>query len=144
MAGRPLEHYLSYLLAQADRQMHLQLDEHLRADGVQVEEWRILRTLSDGAGRSMGALAQQVLMNHPALTKMIDRMISRALVYRAPDPGDRRKVLVFISDRGRSLHRKLSRKIDRHQATLDSRWGSDRSAELKRLLEAFIQHSGER
>ena len=141
MTGRPLQDYLSYLLAQADRRVHLQLEEQLRDDGVQVEEWRILRALSDGRGRSMGALADEVLMNGPALTRMVDRMISKALVYRGPDPEDRRKVVVFISHHGKVHHRHLSRKVDRHHAAIDKTWDADSSAELKRLLEAFIQNA---
>jgi hypothetical protein len=48
----------------------------------------------------MGELAELVLLNHPTLTKMIDRMVSDSLVYRVQDADDRRKVLMFSSDRG--------------------------------------------
>ena len=55
-------------------------------------------------GRSMGELAHAALLNHPTLTKTIDRMISQALVYRRVDPVDRRKILIFISDDGRAVN----------------------------------------
>ena len=73
-----------------------------------VEQWRILKVLSDGNGHSMGELADAVLLNHPTLTKMIDRMVSDALVYRVQDPEDRRKVLMFFSDRGKALCKRLN------------------------------------
>ena len=142
MSERPLQDYLAYLLAQADRQMHLQLEEALAEEGVPVEQWRILQALSDGAGRAMGELADLVLMNHPALTKTIDRMVSRALVFRAPDAYDRRKVLIFISDRGRALHDRLGATVERHHATIDARFGGANTDELKRLLERFVQDTG--
>lgn len=56
----------------------------------------------------MGELADAVLLNHPTLTKMIDRMVSDALVYRVQDPDDRRKVLMFSSDRGKILCKRLN------------------------------------
>lgn len=137
----PISEYLAYLIAQADRHISRQLENEFRAEGVPVEQWRILKVLSDGNGRSMGELAEAVLMNHPTLTKTVDRMVSSALVYRVPDPHDRRKVLIFISDRGRGLHTRLNRLVNNHQAELVRRWGDKETATLKRLLEGLIQHT---
>ena len=104
----PITEHLAYLLAQANREINRQLEERLGKEGVPVEQWRILKVLSDGSGRSMGELADAVLLNHPTLTKMIDRMVSDGLVYRVQDPNDRRKVLMFSSDRGRALCKRLN------------------------------------
>src|ERR1700741_3213821 len=97
----PITEHLAYLLAQANREINRQLEARLSAEGVPVEQWRILKVLSDGNGRSMGELAERALLNHPTLTKTIDRMVADSLVYRISDPADRRKVLIFISDRGK-------------------------------------------
>jgi DNA-binding MarR family transcriptional regulator len=99
----PITEHLAYLLAQANREINRQLETRLRSEGVPVEQWRILKVLSDGNGRSMGDLADAALLNHPTLTKTIDRMVSDSLVYRISDPTDRRKVLIFSSDRGKAL-----------------------------------------
>ena len=48
------------------------------------------------------------MLNHPTLTKMIDRMVSDSLVYRLHDPDDRRKVLMYSSDRGKKLAQRLN------------------------------------
>ena len=56
----------------------------------------------------MGELAEAVLLNHPTLTKMVDRMVSDSLVYRVQDAEDRRKVLMFSSDRGKELTQRLN------------------------------------
>lgn len=134
----PITEYLVYLLAQADRQMHRQLDARLRAAGVPVEQWRVLKVLSDANGCSMGDLADAVLMNHPTLTKIIDRMVSTALVYRRPDPLDGRRVLIFLSDRGRALIAELDHMAIRHQAEIVRSYGDEQAAQLKHLLEHFI------
>src|SRR5580700_11203643 len=104
----PITEHLAYLLAQANREINRQLEERLAKEGVPVEQWRILKVLSDGNGRSMGELAEAVLLNHPTLTKIIDRMVSDGLLYRLQDPHDRRKVLMFCSDRGRALCQRLN------------------------------------
>ena len=104
----PITEHLAYLLAQASREINRQLDARLRQEGVPIEQWRILKVLSDGKGHSMGELADAVLLNHPTLTKMIDRMASDALVYRLQDADDRRKVLMYCSDRGKALAQRLN------------------------------------
>jgi MarR family transcriptional regulator, organic hydroperoxide resistance regulator len=138
MHNPPITEYLAYLLAQADRQVNRQLDARLKASGVPVEQWRILKVLSDKNGSSMGDLADAVLMNHPTLTKIMDRMVSSALVYRRPDAEDGRRVLIYLSDRGRDLVAALDHMAIRHQAEIVRSYGNEEAAQLKHLLEHFI------
>ncbi len=137
----PITEHLAYLLAQANREINRQLELRLSKEGVPVEQWRILKVLSDGNGHSMGELAEAVLLNHPTLTKMIDRMVSDALVYRAQDPKDRRKVLMFISDRGKVLCKRLNSLAVRQEEHVLESYGDKATTELKRLLENLIDNS---
>ncbi len=134
----PITEHLTYLLAQANREINRQLETRLAKEGVPVEQWRILKVLSDGNGHSMGELADAVLLNHPTLTKMIDRMVSDALVYRVQDPKDRRKVLMFVSDRGKALCRRLNSLAVSQEAHIVESYGDKSTTELKRLLESLI------
>ena len=138
---RPISDYLAYLLAQADRQINRQLDEEFRAEGVPVEQWRILKLLAESNGRSMGDLAQAALLNHPTLTKTIDRMVSLALVYRRADKTDGRKVLIFISAHGRAANDRLNRLANLHQDEIVENYGNREAEELKRLIEGLIQRT---
>jgi len=138
----PITAHLAYLLAQANREINRQLDVRLRAEGVPVEQWRILKVLSDGNGRSMGDLAEAALLNHPTLTKTIDRMVSDSLVYRISDPNDRRKVLIFSSDRGKALSRRLNSLALSQEAHIVDSYGDKATMQLKRLLENLIESAG--
>lgn len=137
----PITEHLAYLLAQASREINRQLEVRLSQEGVPVEQWRILKVLSDGNGHSMGELADAVLLNHPTLTKMIDRMASDALVYRVQDPTDRRKVLMFVSDRGKALCRRLNTLAVSQEEHIVESYGDKPTNELKRLLESLIDSS---
>ena len=137
----PITEHLAYLLAQANREINRQLETRLRKEGVPVEQWRILKILSDGNGYSMGELADAVLLNHPTLTKMIDRMVSDAVVYRVQDPKDRRKVLMFISDRGKVLCKRLNSLAVSQEEHIVESYGGKSTHELKRLLESLIDSS---
>lgn len=138
----PITAHLAYLLAQANREIKRQLDVRLRAEGVPVEQWRILKVLSDGNGRSMGDLAEAALLNHPTLTKTIDRMVSDSLVYRISDPNDRRKVLIFSSDRGKALSQRLNSLALSQEAHIVDSYGDKATTQLKRLLENLIESAG--
>ena len=135
----PITHYLAYLLAQANRQVTAQLAEALNDEGVQIEHWRILEVLSDEQGRSMGELAELVLMNHPALTKTIDRMVSSGFVHRRADAQDSRRVLVYITDHGAELVGRLKECVDQHHQSIDAAVGTKKAEQLKKLLGGLIK-----
>lgn len=139
MAGQTLQSYLAYLLSEADRRVNGQLAEHFRDEGVPIEYWRILQALVDGHGHSMGELAGAALMNHPTLTKTIDRMVSEALVYRRQDVADRRRVAVYIATRGRALLRRLDGHALEHQAVLSDALGDRATGQLMRQLEELVR-----
>jgi MarR family transcriptional regulator, organic hydroperoxide resistance regulator len=142
-AGDPdISEYLAYLLASANRRMRQGLAQTIAAEDVTEEQWRVLQVLSDEQGRPMGDLAEQVLMNHPALTKNIDKLVSRGLVQRAADQRDSRRVLVYISDLGLERVARLKPRIDAHHHALEDALGSRKSEQLKKLLQAFISESG--
>ena len=141
MPDQDISDYLAYLLASAHRRMHLGLAQSVATEGVSEEQWRILQVLSDERGRSMGELAAQVLMNHPALTKSIDRLVGRKLVQRAADAMDSRKVRVYVSDLGLEMVGRLKKSVDAHHGAVEGAMGPRKVEQLKRLLKNFIHES---
>jgi DNA-binding MarR family transcriptional regulator len=141
MPDRELSQYLAFLLASAHRRMRLGLSQSMGDDEFTEEHWRILHVLADEEGRSMGELAEQVLLNGPALTKNIDKLVSRGVVQRAADAEDNRKVLVYISDLGLDVLARLKERVDAHHASIEEALGPRRTSQLKRLLESFIDET---
>lgn len=138
MSQTRLHSYLAYLLTEAERGVNRGLAEALASDGVTVEQWRILRVLSDGHGHGMGDLAAAVLMPHPTLTKTVDRLVDDALVYRRQDETDRRRVSVFLSERGRALVRRLDRHAEEHHRAVEAAYGAQRTERLMRDLARLV------
>jgi DNA-binding MarR family transcriptional regulator len=133
----PITTSLTYLLAQANRVVSATLERLLALEGATIEQWRVLEVLSDEQGRSMGELAQLVLMNHPALTKLMDRIVSRGWVHRAADLADSRKVLVYITDAGLEFAARLRERVAEYHDAIDA--GDRRAEQLKRLLGTLIR-----
>jgi DNA-binding MarR family transcriptional regulator len=126
---------LTYLVAKMHRFLHNGLEDSMQAAGASVEQWRVLDQLRDRDGQSMGELAATVLMNHPALTKMVDRMVANGLVHRAPDAADQRRVLVYLTDRGATLLDQLTGKVKAHEARMKSLIGAANAKAIEALLE---------
>ncbi|PZG28224.1 MarR family transcriptional regulator, partial [Spongiactinospora gelatinilytica] len=99
---------LPRLLTLAERRVTARLSAALGAAGGTVEEWRVMSLLADGEGHPMSEIADHALLAPPTLTKIVDRMVSDNLVYRRADETDRRRVLVFLSERGYDAHHRLS------------------------------------
>ena len=141
MAEQDISQYLAFLLASAHRSMRMELGRSIGDEEFNEEHWRILHVLSDEEGRSMGELAERVLLNGPALTKNIDKLVSRGVVQRAADHTDNRKVLVYISDFGLETVARLKQRVDAVHDTIEEALGPRKTSQLKRLLESFIAES---
>lgn len=109
------------------------------AEGVPVEFWRALEAMADEKGRSMSELAEQIGMQLPAASKLIDRMADAALVQRSADPHDQRRVILHISDFGLHKVEQLRGEIRHHRERIGRTFGPQREAQLRSLLEAFIK-----
>ncbi|MGF7236465.1 MAG: MarR family winged helix-turn-helix transcriptional regulator [Frankia sp.] len=146
MATTPLTQHddldLVRLLTLVERNVALRLDEVLKAHGATVEEWRVLSLLADNAGHAMNEIAEFTMLPAPTLTKVIDRMVSATLVYRRADEIDRRRVLVFASDRGPQALKQWSAAVDREHDDLISTIGQEEIDLLRALLARVSERLG--
>ena len=103
-------------------------------DGCTVEQWRVLRALGDGGGHLMGELAARLVVPQPSLTRIVDQLGDRSLVYRRQGEQDRRRVEVYLSRQGRTRLDRLEALVRAHEDTLraDPEWAAMRRA-LRRL-----------
>jgi DNA-binding MarR family transcriptional regulator len=68
--------------------------------GLTKEEWKVILALSRGV-RSHGWLCRDLDVSTGAMTNRLDKLEDRGLIKRAPDPEDRRGVLLELTDGGR-------------------------------------------
>jgi DNA-binding MarR family transcriptional regulator len=134
---RDLVHLLSRAEHFAVRRLAAAIEDE--SAGCTIEQWRVLNLLADGAGHTMTEVADHALLPAPTATKLVDRLVADALVYRHPDPADRRRVLVHIAARGRDLHARLASTVDRVQSEVLGELGDEAEFEavMDRLADAF-------
>ncbi len=124
---------IGYMIAKVDWHLDARRKMSGGAMSLAVEQWRVLEILHERSGRAMSDLAQLAFVELPTLSKMIDRMVGDALVYRSPDAEDRRRVLIFLSDRGKACLEVLLPTIRAEERAMAKRLGKTGLAALKRL-----------
>jgi DNA-binding MarR family transcriptional regulator len=138
MAAVRMKDQLAYLIASLNRQFEADLTERLRPGGIPIEQFRILEVLDAREPRAMGEIAAQALIETPTLTKIIDKMATEGLVYRAPDPNDRRRVLILRTADGKALFKRLRGVSSAQERRIVEVLHSDKAAELKSLLRELL------
>ncbi|WP_246731862.1 MarR family winged helix-turn-helix transcriptional regulator [Methylocapsa sp. S129] len=139
MAAVRMKDQLAYLIASLNRQFEADLTERLRPGGVPIEYFRILEVLDAREPRAMGEIAAEALIEVPTLTKIIDRMTTEGLVYRAPDPNDRRRVFILTTRDGKALFKRLRGVSSAQERRIVEVLESDKAAELKSMLRELLQ-----
>ena len=137
--AKPVTPSLHSLLNQASRRMTSELRRVVSAEGLPVEFWRVLEALADERGRSMSELAEQIGMQMPATSKVVDRMVEAALIQRSADPADQRRVILHISDFGIQKFGALGAEMREHRSRLETAFGVRQEERQRQLLKAFIE-----
>ncbi len=76
-----------------------------RGPGISIPQFRVLTYLNRTEGASLSAVADRVGLSLPAMSRLIDGLVSRDLVLREESPEDRRRVTLRLTSLGRELVR---------------------------------------
>lgn len=68
----------------------------------------VIKSLWKGQGLPVGVLAERLLIRQHSTVELVDRLSRLGLVSRNPDPQDRRRVLVALTEEGEQRLRTLS------------------------------------
>jgi len=126
------------LIRGVNRRLEQVLEAELKPKGVSLHQYRVLEALTERNGLPMGELATRLFVDGPTLTKIIDKMVESAEVYRGPDPHDRRKVLIFLSRRGAAHFEDVGPLITSIQQEILDRLGKSDAAALTNLLSELL------
>ncbi|GGO18264.1 MarR family winged helix-turn-helix transcriptional regulator [Microbispora bryophytorum] len=128
-------------ISRLSRLLDRELKEFFAPHGLERWEFDVLATLRRSGPPyelTAGALNKAAMVTSGAITNRIDRMAARGLVERIPDSGDRRSVLVRLTERGLAL---VDEVLEPHVAnearllaSLDPRERDHLAAALRSLL----------
>ncbi len=102
--------------------------------GITEQQWRVLRVLQEDGAMEPTRIAEQACLLLPSLTRILQKLEEKALIARRPDPQDRRKQIVQITDLGADL---IDANLDTSIALMNAvrdRMGAERYEALLDLL----------
>jgi DNA-binding MarR family transcriptional regulator len=126
------------LLTATSRRVSRTVSAALAEDGGTLDGYRVLRYLAASPGRTMGQLAATLHMAGPTATRVVDGLVDAALVYRLPDPEDRRRVAVHPSALGRTRLSRWEGLVAAQEAALARSLGEDRVGALVQALTELV------
>ena len=106
----------------------------LDAEVSSIEGWRVMGALRSGDGFTMSDISVAMAIPPPTLTRIVDKLVDAGFVLRRVDAADRRRVLIYLSARGKSKVRRLARQEAQVKAALIEEFGEDTALTLIRTL----------
>jgi DNA-binding MarR family transcriptional regulator len=87
-----------------------QLNSEFPSDEISLNEYDVLFNLSRQPDRQLRIrdLNRHLLLTQPSVSRLVDRLVSRGLVRKEPDPGDGRGTVVCLTDEGYDLFRRVA------------------------------------
>jgi DNA-binding MarR family transcriptional regulator len=116
-------------------------DRQLADIDVSTGEWAVLSELArsgEDTPLTPSQLAVAANVAPSSMTHRLDRMVQRGLIERTPDPGNRTRVLVRLSDAGYALYAAAIRESDMVESDLLESLSDAEIDQLALLLEKVL------
>lgn len=91
---------LGYLLKHASSQLIAQVDAALEGLGIDSKDFGTLRVLAHREPASQLRVAQELGIDRTTMVAILDVLERKGIVVRRPDPADRRRNIVELTDQG--------------------------------------------
>lgn len=104
--------------------------------GLDMWEYVVLLRLADGAAPTQAQLAAAVRRDKTRLIPILDRLESRGLLDRTPDPADRRNRIVALTASGQEVLSDCRAAVAAMEDELLGALAPEEAAALRRALEA--------
>lgn len=130
----------SRLLAGASAVADRLVGERLAAEGAHKWHFAVLVALSEGGPASQSELSRRTGIYRSDMVAVLNELSDTDCVSREPDPADRRRNVITLTEAGRLRLERLDALIADAQSELLAPLGTDQRDDLVRLLTAVLEH----
>jgi homoprotocatechuate degradation regulator HpaR len=106
--------------------------------GVTEQQWRVLRALEHHGDLDFGGLGDECRLLGPSLTRIVRALEAKRLLTRRADPQDQRRMILSLSDTGRTLLQRVAPHSEARYRILEERVGPERLDLLYAMLDEVI------
>jgi len=72
-----------------------------------IPEWRVMAVLGSSAPLSANLVAERTAMDKVRVSRAVARLLQSGRINRRPDPADRRRSLLRLSNQGKDIYEKI-------------------------------------
>ena len=137
-----LQDHLGYWLRMLSNRVSLSFERRLAALGVSVPQWVALRVLYRTGKTPVGRLAELVQTDQGAVSRLVDRLVSKGLVAKGGSDEDRRSTGVELTEAGRALVPALAREADQNDADFFGHLTKRKRSTLLATVQEIIRERG--
>lgn len=102
--------------------------------GITRREWRLIATLASRGALSSSQLAEHAQLDRARTSKAVGSLVEKRLLSRTHAAGDRRQVLLQLTERGQAVYDELHPLVTRINADLLAALDADHAASLDEAL----------
>jgi DNA-binding MarR family transcriptional regulator len=101
----PIQESLGFIIYRAALTLKAALQRCFKENGYEItaEQWGIIRHLGEEDGLSQREIGQKAFKDKPNITRILDALEKKHLIFRQPDPRDRRKYCIYLTKEGKQL-----------------------------------------
>jgi DNA-binding MarR family transcriptional regulator len=103
----PTSESLGYTIREAHRAFTRSLEARIGKHGITSGMWWFLRLLWTQDGLTQAELSERLKVMGPTTVRAMDRLEKFGLIRREPSSEDKRKVFIYLTERGRELEAQL-------------------------------------
>jgi len=98
-----LDDSLGFIVNRTNTRLKNELLNRFSKYDVTPEQWAVLNRLWEREGITPKEISETTFKDLPNTARILAKLERKELVYRTPDPADKRSSRVFLTDRGREL-----------------------------------------
>ncbi|MCO1593570.1 MarR family transcriptional regulator [Micromonospora sp. RHAY321] len=130
----------SWLLNQTASHAARLISEGFAAHDLRGYHYRLLTALAEDGPASQADLGRRCGIDRSDVVAAVNDLAGRGLVVRAPDPADRRRNVISLTDAGADEARRMGQTVQRVQQDLLAPLSTDERDQLTRLLTRLLEH----
>jgi DNA-binding MarR family transcriptional regulator len=133
---------LGYLLKHAQQRFFELTAARFAPLGISGREAAVLRVIGSAPAPSQGEVARMLGVDRTTMVALIDELEHKDLVLRTPDPDDRRKNAVELTDAGHRALRQADQAADEVERTFLAPLTAAEAEQFRRVLQILVSDPG--
>ncbi len=142
LVEQPIEHLYVFLMEQIIKKYRdiatQTLDRH--QSGLNVDEWVVLKQISEKDGCSQIELARSTLTGPAKMTRTIDALLKKNLIDKQQSESDRRRHRIFVSGEGKKLIDQLWPDVLAYRQSALRDFSTEEKEQLSDLLQKMVEN----